>query len=247
VTVESASRDGWFGSAIGQRFLHDEQQIVARSLDTVFGEHLIQVGSWGAPSLFLAQARTQHRSLLDWRYDSDVDLISESSRFAIASDSVDAVLLPHTLELVQSPHALLRETNRILRANGHLIVLCFAPNGPWGLRHLLSRGGYPRGQRRMIREGRLRDWLELLSFAVGPAVGYCHALPIGRFARFSRIPEETWASKWLPLLSGGYCLAAQKRVQPLTPLRQPWRTKRLQVVGNLVEPTTRHSQSRESR
>lgn len=244
-TMPNSPQD-WFASTIGQRFLHDEQQVVASALDTVFGEHLVQIGVWGAPSLFLAQARTQHKSLIDWRVGADSDLISELNRLAIASDSVDAVLLPHTLERAPSPHALLREANRILRADGHLIVLSFAPNGPWGFRHLLSPSGYPRGQRRMIREGRLRDWLELLSFAVGPAERFCHALPIGRFARFSRIPEEGWAKTWLPFLGGGYCLAAQKRVQPLTPVRNLWRPSRLRVVGGLVEPTTRNSQSRES-
>ena len=237
----------WFETAIGQRFLHDEQQAVALTLDTVFGEHLVQIGAWGAPSLFLAQARTQHKSLLDWRLDEDADLVCEAGRLAIASDSVDAVLLPHTLELAPSAHAILREANRILRADGHLIVLSFAPNGPWGVRHLLTPSGYPRGKKRMIRERRLKDWLELLSFAIGPVHRFCHALPIGRFAQFGRVPEEGWAKTWLPFIYGGYCMAAQKRVQPLTPLRQPWRSRRLRVVGGLAEPTTRHSQSRDSR
>ena len=74
------------------------------------------------------------------------------------------VILPHTLERIASPHALLREVDRVLRPDGQLIVLSFAPTGLWGVRHLLAPGGYPFGQRRMIREGRLRDWLGLLSF-----------------------------------------------------------------------------------
>jgi SAM-dependent methyltransferase len=236
----------WFETAVGQRFLADELRIVAEVLDTVFGEYLVQVGSWGAPHALLAQARTQHKLLVDWREGSEPDLVTEPTRLAIASDSVDAVLLPHTLERTRLPHALLREAGRILRADGHLIVLSFAPDGFWGVRHLLSPAGYPRGQRRMIRERRLRDWLELLSFAVGPAVRFCHTLPIARSARYGHWPEEAWASRWLPFLRGGYCLAAQKRVQPLTPVRPLWRTPRLRVVGSLVEPTTRQSQTRES-
>jgi SAM-dependent methyltransferase len=236
----------WFRTPIGRRFLSDEQSVVAEALDTVFGEHLVQIGAWGAANIFLSFARTQHKSLVDWRLTVDADLITETSRLAFASDSVDAVLLPHTLELARSPHALLRETGRILRADGHLIILSFEPNGLWGFRHLSSRSGYPRGQQRMIREGRLRDWLELLSFAVGPKQRFCHTLPMSRFTRLGRFPEEAWARRWLPFLGGGYCLCAQKRVQPLTPVRQLWRRRRLEVVGGLVEPTTRQSQSRES-
>jgi ubiquinone/menaquinone biosynthesis C-methylase UbiE len=66
------------------------------------------------------------------------DVICDAEQLAVASDSVDAVLLPHTLERSSSPHAVLREVDRVLRPDGVLIVLSFAPGGLWGLRHLLS-------------------------------------------------------------------------------------------------------------
>jgi hypothetical protein len=120
--------------------------------------------------------------------------------------------------------------------------LSFAPAGFWGLRHLLSSRGYPAGRERLIREGRLRDWLELLSFDVDGAVGYCHTLPIERFKQLRVLPREEWAQRWLPMLAGGYLLRAQKRVAPLTPIRL-WKPARLRVVGGLVEPSTRASVS----
>ncbi|MGD2168069.1 MAG: methyltransferase domain-containing protein, partial [Gammaproteobacteria bacterium] len=172
----------WFATPLGQRFIADEQAVVASLLDTVFGEHLVQIGQWHAPETFLAHARTQKKTLVDWRPDMAADVLMQPNRLAIAPDSVDAVILPHTLELVPSPHALLREVGRILRADGHLIVLSFEANSLWGLRNLLSRRRYPCRQKQMIREGRLRDWLELLSFAVGPAQRFCHTLPVTRFA-----------------------------------------------------------------
>src|SRR5690606_17903189 len=139
----------------------------------------------------------------------------------------------------ESPHALLREVDRILRPDGSLIVLSFAPGGLWGLRHLLSERGYPAGRERVIREGRLRDWLELLSFEVAPATRYCHTPPLEGVKQVRLLPREEWAQRWLPLFSGGYMLRAQKRVHPLTPVRLFRRPPRLRVVGGLVEPTTR--------
>ena len=212
-----------------------------RVLERVFGEQLLQIGCWGGRQAFLRYARTQRKALVDWRTDGEPDLVCDPSQLAIASDSVDAVILPHTLERIPSPHALLREVDRILRADGQLIVLSFAPTGPWGLRHLLSPAGYPVGQRRMIREGRLRDWLELLSFEVGTARRYCHTLPLEQFRRVGTFPKEEWAQRWLPMLCGGYLLHAQKRVHPLTPIRPLWRQPRLKAVGGL-EPSTRVSQ-----
>jgi SAM-dependent methyltransferase len=231
----------WFATPLGQRFVADEQAVVAGLLDTVFGEHLVQIGQWYVPETFLAHARTQKKTLVDWRPGTGADALMQPNRLAIAADSVDVVILPHTLELVPSPHALLREVGRVLRADGHLIVLSFEANGLWGMRHLIARHGYPCAQKQLIRERRLRDWLELLSFAVGPAQRYCHTLPLSRFAWFGRAPEEAWAARWLPFLRAGTCVAAQKRVLPMTPLRNRWRAPRLRVVSGLVEPTTRNA------
>jgi SAM-dependent methyltransferase len=231
----------WLGTPLGRRCLANEQRLVRRALERVFGVQLLQIGAWGARTSFLRYARTQRRALIDWRLGAEADLVSDLEQLAIASDSIDAVLLPHTLERSASPHALLREVDRILRPDGHLVVLSFATGGFWGLRHLISAHGYPAGRERMIREGRLRDWLDLLSFEVSATTRYCHTPPIERFKQLKVLPREESAQRWLPMLSGAYLLRAQKRVHPLTPVRLWRRQPRLRVVGGLVEPSTRAS------
>jgi len=245
VTEDTPTPTGWLTTPLGRRCLAAEQRLVRRTLERVFGEQFLQIGFWGRPDAFLRYARTQRATLLDWRPGIGADLLSETHALAVASDSMDAVLLPHTLELTPSPHALLREVNRILRADGQLVVLSFKPSGLWGLRHLLSARGYPPGHRRLILESRLRDWLELLSFDVRERRRYCHTLPLEQVSRLGTFPREEWAGRWLPALSGGYLLSAAKRVHPLTPIRPSWRTPRLKVVGGLVGPTTRASHRRQ--
>ena len=44
-------------------------------------------------------------------------------RLPVDSDSIDAVLLPHTLDFSDRPHEILREVDRVLRANGHVVHL----------------------------------------------------------------------------------------------------------------------------
>jgi len=136
----------WLSTPLGRRCLANEQRLIRRALERVFGEQILQIGAWGPRNSFLRYARTQRRALVDWRDGVAADLVSDPEQLAVASDSVDAVLLPHTLERTSSPHAVLREVDRVLRADGHLIVLSFAPGGLWGLRHLLSSGGYPHGR-----------------------------------------------------------------------------------------------------
>ena len=239
--------DGWLSTPLGQRCLAAEQRLVSRALEQVFGEQFLQIGLWGRGDSFVRYARTQRTTLIEWRTHAAAQVLCDPDALAIATNSVDVVLLPHTLELAPSPHALLRDVARVLRADGRMIVLSFNPGGLWGLRQTLSLQGYPPGHRRAILEPRLRDWLQLLSFDIDSRKRYCHTLPLERVRRFAAFPREDWASRWMPVLSGGYLLSAQKRVHPMTPIRPRWRRRRLNVVGGLVEPTTRSPHPHRSR
>ena len=77
------------------------------------------------------------------------------------SDSIDAIFLPHTLELVQDPYAVLREAERILTAEGCLMICGFNPFSGWGARRalgrLFGRPAFPPRTQRMLSERRLRD------------------------------------------------------------------------------------------
>ena len=240
-------RDRWLDTPLGQRCLQAEQRLVRQALEQAFGEQFLQIGLWGEEDSFAQFARTQRTTLVDWRPLPAAQALSDTHALAIATGSVDAVLLPHTLELAPSPHALLREVDRILRADGRVVVLSFNPNGLWGLRQIASSRGYPPGHRRPMLESRLGDWLKLLSFDIDQRRRYCHTLPLERVRRFATFPREDWASRWMPLLGGGYMLSAQKRVHPMTPIKPLWRRRRLNVVGGLVNPTTNTPHSRRSR
>jgi len=232
----------WLATPLGRRCLNTEQRLARRMLDCVFGEQMLQVGLWGARDQFLRYARTQRVAVLGEPGGRErPDILSGLDRLAIAADSIDAILLPHTLERSESPHAVLREAARVLRPEGCLLAFGFLPAGFWGLRHLLARDGYPPGSRHLIRERRLRDWLTLLSFDVDRAQTYCHTLPFEGVRRFGSVPRERWGRRWLPFLAGGYVLVARKRSVTLTPIRSVRARPRLRAVGGLVEPTTRVS------
>ena len=235
---DTSARDRWLDTPLGQRCLKLEQSLVRRALEHAFGEQFLQIGLWGEQDTFTRYARTQRTTLLDWRPREIAQVLSDAHALAIRTGSVDAVLLAHTLELAPSPHALLREVDRVLRADGRVVVLSFNPNGLWGLRQVVSARGYPPGHRRSMLESRLRDWLKLLSFDIDERTRYCHTLPLERVRRFATFPREGWARRWMPVLGGGYMLSAQKRVHPMTPIRPLWRRRRLNVVGGLVKPTT---------
>ncbi|PZN31807.1 MAG: methyltransferase type 11 [Proteobacteria bacterium] len=234
----------WLRTPLGQRLYALERRVTSEALAQVFGWQLLQIGQWGEDCGLIRDARTQRRAILAWHAAPEpggpVAVRSRTDALAVQSDSVDAVLLPHTLEYEPEPHELLREVWRILSGEGHLIVLGFRPLSSWGLRHLFARRGHPPGLERMIAERRLRDWLKLLGFEMVDARRYLFTLPWGSPA----VPEaQTFSERsgevlW-PMLAGGYLLKARKRVYTLTPVRPRWRL-RPKVVGGLIEPTTRN-------
>ena len=230
----------WLDSPLGATLLETETAAVAEALSKVFGFNLLQVGLWGAPAQFTPHARTRHASVVGAELSNAVGARCRPSRLAVASDSIDAVLLPHTLELDPEPHRVLREVSRVLVGEGHLVVLGFNPWSAWGLRRLLARGSFPRGARQLIPERRLRDWLSLLGLEVCAASRCLHVPPVNRDGLLRRLARfESRAPAYLDVLAGVYVLVAQKRVYSVTPLRPQWSRKPRRVAAGLVEPTTR--------
>jgi SAM-dependent methyltransferase len=232
----------WVQSPVGQRVFALERKLVSEALQHVFGWQILQIGQWGDAHGLLAEARTQRRGVVASDVAAQQALLAIRSRtdqLAITSDSVDAVLLPHTLEHEPDPHEVLREVERILSGDGQLIVLGFRPFSGWGARHILTRLGYPPGTERLISEWRLRDWLKLLGFEVTDARRYLFTWPWGSAAPRGQRFFETLGERAWPLFAGAYLLKARKRVYSMTPIRPRWRA-RPQVVGGLIKPTTRN-------
>jgi SAM-dependent methyltransferase len=236
---EGPTAAAWLDSPLGAALLAQERAAMREALECVFGVQCLQVGSWGPPGIFLDLARTQRRALLVSAGDRPGDIRSELASLPIQSDSIDALLLPHTLEIAEDPHQVLREAERVLAAEGCLVILGFEPLGGWALRRRLAGSRSAPGLARFLSERRLADWLKLLSFDVDPAERFLYTLPFARAqsGRASRFAEKAGRLLWRRL-SGGYLLRAKKRVYSMTPLRPQFRP-RPAVLGGLAEPTTR--------
>lgn len=240
----------WLTSGTGAALLREEAHQVAAAFESIFGDQFLQIGRWGDPGRFSQFARTRRYAVLGFRPEPEVDFVSRPEDMAVSTDSIDAVFLPHTLEITEDPHAVLREVDRILRPDGHVVIAGFNAWGWWGLRHHLSRRRFPEGTRRMISESRVRDWLTLLDYRVAPAAFHHIAAPIyrslgpgdeGQPDPDRKIEAAEWPSlpsgRWNPLASC-FLLVARKEVFTLTPVRPVFR-RRAQLVGGLVNPTTR--------
>jgi SAM-dependent methyltransferase len=233
----------WFDAPLGGRVLREEAALAQVALDDVFGFELLQVGGWGPARHLLDSARTQHTTLLAPEPAPGVSLCAPLTALPFASDSIDAILLPHTLELVEDPYAVLREAERVLCAEGCLLICGFNPWSGWGIRrlfaHYFRRPPFPPQTQRLLAERRLRDWVALLDFEVADVYGYLGALPVaGRPARSGDDTEEPRYRRRPALTAGGYLLKARKRVSTLTLVR-PRRRARQRVLVPAAEPTSK--------
>lgn len=234
-------RPPWLDTQLGNVVADLEARICADALADVFGFQLLQVGGWGRQGELVAQARTQHRCILAPDATGPGAIRANFDALPVASASVEAVLLPHTLEHAAHPHGLLREVERVLVGEGTLLICGFNPLGPWGVRHVVSRRHFPPTANRLLSEGRVTDWLGLLGFEVTLARRFLFAPPWQqRLSERARAFLEMRGPVIAPPLAGAYLLKARKRVRGLTPIRPVWQRSPV-VVGSVAEPTSRNA------
>ena len=220
--------------------LQAESELMVEALDDVFGWELLQLGLWGQRKSLLSGCRTRRHAVIanEKLRSTDSDVAARLSQLPIANASVDAVVLPHTLEFETDPFAVVREADRVLAGEGHLIVLGFRPWSLWGFRSRAISRGYPPGLKRMLGVRRVADWLELLGYDVGVTRNYLFTPPWGGTAPRPGEPSPLLRRGWIkPWPAGAYLLKARKRVYTLTPIR-PRVRERAQPIGGLVKPTT---------
>jgi len=229
----------WQTGPLGRALIAAEARLLATTFDDVFGQELLQLGTWGSGRTLLAQSRIRRQSVVcdAQSQRSDGDLVANLAHLPISTGAVDAALLPHTLEYAPDPYAVLREADRVLVAEGQLIVLGFRPASFWGLRSAAPRGGFPPGLRRRLASWRVRDWLGLLSYEIVSTQLYLYHLPRPpRASLEATVPRMLNRGWFYPWLAAAYVIKARKRVYTLTAIRPRLRERRA-VIGGLIEPS----------
>lgn len=255
----------WLETPPGRYLLEWERTQVNHAVADVFGYHAVQLG---LPALDgLQHNRMPHRWLLTQDCfagtrtlkvrggGSDRDAALPSARPDLAADfaalpfpaaSIDLVLLPHTLEL-RDAHATLREVERVLVAEGRVVVCGFNPTSLWSLRRARQRlwrlfgltrfmgPDYLPFQDTFLGVWRLRDWLRLLGFEVEEVRYGCYVPAVDslkwltRFAWLNRLGE-----RWWPILGAAYMVVAVKKVRGARLMEAAWKAAPVRAAKPVV-------------
>jgi len=234
----------WYQTHYGKHLDETEQLQLDEILPNLFGYHIVQIGLTGKVDL-LRSSRISHKFVTDFLPDDPLNQAGCKTLpdlLPLASDSVDVVVLPHVLEFCKSPHDVLREVERVLIAEGHVVILGFNPFSLFSFWRIFYIG------RRIVpwcgrfyAIVRLKDWLSLLGFDFVISHYYCYRPPIQHQSIMRKLHFiEVIAEKILRIFGGSYVIVARKRTETLTPLRTRWHAKK--VVAGLVEPMMPHDQ-----
>jgi SAM-dependent methyltransferase len=265
--------DAWLRTPPGQCLLHWEQSQFDRAVVDVFGYHAVQLGlgevqglrtnrmphRWVLADTLLQPEPLPAPPLAEGLVDSQPlpaqpAMHCDFDALPFPNNSLDLVVLPHTLELARDPHLTLREVERVLVPEGRLIVTGFNPASLWGLRQRLGRaraaiGLRGRSQLFLPRAGeflnywRLRDWLRLLSFEVEGGRFGCYRPPY-RSVRW--LERTTWVEpigeRWWPVLGAVYFLEAVKRVRGMRLVGLVRREARMKRAAGAIVANRRRPQ-----
>lgn len=238
----------WFAKSLGAGLLETEKSHISLILSNLFGYHIVQLGCMSEAGL-LDNSRISHKVVMQLEDDGDnaccAGLISAGDSLALAADSIDVLVVPHVLEFTVNPHKLLREVERVLIGEGHLVLTGFNPWSLWGVWRLFQAWrDIPPWNGHFYGLFRIRDWLTLLDFEILQIKRFYFRPPFRKEKLMRRLLflEKLGKYCW-PIFGGVYLIVAKKRVVPLTPIKMRWRDQRNMISSGLVEPSAQSCDS----
>ncbi len=261
--------DPWWQTPQGQHLLAWERAQVSACVADVFGFHAVQLGAGQLDAL--SANRMPNRWLLRTQAEPDGlppalaagahpyphahpqphwAAVCDPAALPFPEDTLDLLVMPHTLEQSADPHTALREAERVLRPEGRVVITGLNPCSLWALRQQRAQGWERLGLRRLAeaaqylpRSGdgigywRLRDWLRLLDFEVESVRFGCYE-PAVQSARW--LARWRWTNalgaRWWPVLGAAYCVVAVKRVRNTRLLGPAWKPYRAAAGARVRTP-----------
>jgi SAM-dependent methyltransferase len=221
----------WFETAPGQHLLHWESVQLDQAVGDVFGYHALQLGLPHIPGL--RANRMPHQFTAGQEFDCDF------AALPFAENSLDLIVLPHSLEFSSDPHATLREAYRVLVPEGRVVITGLNPTSLWAWRQQRGKwwrrlmGRFAKGSLYLPEEGefigylRLRDWLRLLDFEVESSQFGVWSPAVNSAKWFERMRwMDRLGSRYWPILGSAYRITAVKRVHGMRLLSPAWKKNR---------------------
>jgi SAM-dependent methyltransferase len=212
-------------------------------MSSLYGKVVVQLGALGKMDM-IETSPAPTRIVLDLlAHDDAVAVQGFPEALPFDGRSVDIALLPHTLDFASDPHQVLREVDRVLVPEGHVVILGFNPISMWGITRLFAkRQGRIPWCAHFFAVARVKDWLRLLEYELTAGQMLYYRPPLQNEGVMDRLYFlDQVGDRWWPMMAAAYLVVAKKRVYGVTPLQPTWRAN--PAIGpGLSEPVVRGMQ-----
>ena len=215
----------WYRSPVGNLLRDMEAQYIAKNISISYAQRVLQVGSLGWEDSYIDQNSFRNFCVVDRSQCDEItppNILADIHQLPVDSESIDCAIMPHSLEFEPEPHLILREVERVLKAEGHLVFLGF---NPWSIyrfyRLLPGKRGKPPWCGNFISRQRILDWLVLLNFETKANAGF--------YLKSPNTVSDMFEGRVSTLKSIAYGIKAIKRQYSLLPLA-PARRSRPRLV-----------------
>ena len=201
----------WLASPYAEQYLACETNHLKKALRQVSGPRVLQLGNLvntsvikeiDFPQLILAD--------IDIQEDAHVSMQVDPAFLPFQDNLMSTIIVPHVLERHELPHQVLRESNRVLMPEGHIILTGFNPFSLIGMQKMVYQRAICPGNYFSVK--RTSDWLQLLGFEIVASSTFQYS-PLMKSARSRKMFNflNSLGDRWLPMLGGGYMITARKK------------------------------------
>ncbi len=217
--LDKSDYQRWLARADAKRMLTLQSTWIQNQIAHLHGKHLLYHGlDDNTDCLLSSPVKHKFRMGLPWQQGIiKADAWMNSRSWPLSDQSLDVVVLQHSLDFTSRPHQFIREASRVLSEDGHLVIIGFNPLSWWGgLRSLVPFATDIPWVANMVGIKRLNDWLLLLGYSVRDSASLGHVWPLTFLpARFALRADSVLAGG--PLVMGSfYMVVAQKTTISMT-------------------------------
>lgn len=211
------SLNSWWSSTLGQLVIQVEMEKLVKVFPGIFGYHILLLG-------IVIQFKMIEYSVIP--YQSVVNPFHKDNGMAktvtgrwdmlpFANNSVDVVVLPHTLDFAQDSLAVIEEAYRVLIPEGRLLLFGFNPYSLWRLKSWTHRKESPIPLGCDFKSlGSIKKELHRLEFQILEQDHFLFQPPMKNIQLMEKLGFLNKLSRFgLKGLSGVYFIEAQKKVQ----------------------------------
>ncbi|MBC6413891.1 MAG: methyltransferase domain-containing protein [Chromatiales bacterium] len=229
--------DEWYQSDVNRKLWAETEPALHPWLEKAVGYYAAHIAAFEVDTGLLAASRVRSQNIVNATRYPTSDLVADFSALPLATESIDLLVAHHIFEFISQPHEFLREIDRVLIAEGTLVVIAFNPISYQGLFKLFQFHGRanPPWCGHFYSPFRVKDWLSVLGFKVKemryfapPLIRYKnHHGYLGKISRFCGRSLK-WGSSF-------YAILATKQVSRIIPVGPIWNDS--VVKPKIAQPT----------